>query len=236
MTAQLKVAVGDSWHPRLLPYFAVVMVALMLITNVLNLKFVDVMGISVIGSQIVYIFSLILADIMAEVYGYRRVRRVLYVSLGCLILYAVSVQIVVELPPAQDFAKDSEFRAVFAQSPRIAFASILAYFVTELVNSFVMSKLKVRTRARFFYARATAAVGLAQIVNAVTFFSVAFGGVMSLWTIFSAGAVSWVIVMLCEIVVLPATKQIATRVKHYEGIEHFDSAPPQRPGDQDVNG
>jgi queuosine precursor transporter len=226
MTTQLKVAVGDTWQPKLLPYFAMGMVALMLTTNVLNLKFIDVFGISVIGSQIVYVFSLILADIMAEVYGYRRVRRLLYLGLGCLIVYAVSLQIVVSLPPSHDYTTDREFRTVFAQTPRIAFASIVAYFVTELVNSFVMSRLKVRWRARYFYGRATAAVGIAQVINAATFFGIAFAGVMPLPAILSAGAVAWVTTMVCEIVVLPATKKVSDTVKRYEGIEHFDSAPP----------
>lgn len=230
MATQLKVAVGDTWQPKLLPYFAMGMVALMLITNVLNLKFVNVGGISVIGSQIVYVFSLIIADIMAEVYGYRRVRRILYLSLACLVVYALSVQIVVNLPPAHDFTTDREFRAVFEQSPRIAFASILAYFVTELVNSFIMSRLKVRLTARYFYGRATVSVGIAQIVNAATFFGVAFAGVMPLALILSAGGVSWITVMVCEIVVLPFTKQIANSVKRREGVEHFDSPPPGSPG------
>jgi hypothetical protein len=230
MERQLVVAVGDTWQPKLLPYFAMGMVALMLITNVLNLKFVNVGGLSVIGSQIVYVFSLILADIMAEVYGYRRVRRLLYLALVCLVAYAVFVQIVVNLPPAHDFATDREFRTVFAQSPRIAFASIAAYFVTELTNSFIMSRLKVRLAAKYFYGRATVAVGIAQIVNAATFFGVAFAGVMTLQTILQAGTISWLTVMVCELVVLPITKRVAVVVKHREGVEHFDSTPPGAAG------
>ena len=226
MARQLVVAVGDTWQPKLLPYFAMAMVALMLITNVLNLKFIDVFGVSVIGSQVVYVFSLILADIMAEVYGYRRVRRLLYVSLGCLVAYAVALQIVVNLSPAKSFTTDAAFRTVFAQTPRIAFASISAYFVTELVNSFIMSRLKIRLSARFFYGRATLSVGLAQIVNAATFFGVAFAGVMPWSAILSAGAVSWLTVMACELIVLPLTKRIATGIKNAEGVEHYDRAPP----------
>jgi uncharacterized integral membrane protein (TIGR00697 family) len=226
MERPLERRVGDSWQPKLLPYFAMGMVALMLITNVLNLKFVNVGGLSVIGSQIVYVFSLILADIMAEVYGYRRVRRLLYLALVCLLVYALALQIVVNLPPAKDFGTDKEFRTVFAQTPRIAFASITAYFVTELTNSFIMSRLKVRLTARYFYGRATVSVGLAQVVNAATFFGVAFAGVMSLQTILTAGAISWLTVMACELVVLPITKRVAMVVKQREGVEHFDHEPP----------
>jgi len=138
----------------------------------------------------------------------------------------------VRLPPAHDFAGDREFRAVFSQTPRIAFASISAYFATELVNSFVMSRLKVRLAAKYFYGRATTSVAIAQVVNAITFFGIAFAGVMSMQLVLSAGAVSWVTVMVCELVVLPLTKQIAVQVKRYEGVEHFDAAPASQVLDQ----
>ncbi len=222
----LTVVIGDGWRPRLLVYFAMAILALMLTSNVLNLKFIDVAGVSIIGSQAVYVLSLITADIMAEVYGYRRVRRVLYMSLACLTAYAVALQLVVAAPPAHGFSTDRAFRTVFAQSPRIAVASVAGYFVTELVNSLVMSRLKVRLAGAFFYGRALLSVGTAQIVNAVTFFGVAFAGVMPLSALASAGAVSWLTVMGCEVCVLPLTKRLAWAVKRYEGVEHYDAAPP----------
>jgi len=225
MNRPLTVAIGDSWQPKLIGYFGMVMMALMLITNILNLKFVDVHGVSVIASQFTYVLSLVLADVMAEVYGYRRVRRLLYVGLACLILYAVCLQFAVVVPPAHDYSGNEAFKAVFSSTPRIVTASIAAYFVAELTNSYVMSRLKVHFTARYFYGRATVAVGLAQVVNAATFFGVAFGGTMSLSLILSAGAVSWIITMICELVVLPITRQLAMTVKRYEGVEHFDVQP-----------
>jgi len=225
MDQPLTVVIGDNWRPRLLVYFAMAILALMLISNVLNLKFIDVGGVSIIGSQAVYVLSLITADIMAEVYGYRRVRRALYMSLACLVVYAVSLQLVVVAPAAHGFATDREFRTVFAQTPRIAVASVVGYFVTELVNSLVMSRLKVRLAGRFFYGRALLSVGAAQIVNVVTFFGVAFAGVMPLIALVSAGAISWLTVMVCELCVLPITKRLALAVKRYEGVEHYDAAP-----------
>ena len=226
MANNIRVEIGDTWHPRALPYFAMLMMALMLITNILNLKFIDFFGWSIIASQLSYVLSLILADILAEVYGYRRVRKLLYVALACLVIYAGFLQLAVVLPPAADYPNDQAFRQIFVQAPRVVAASIAAYFVTELVNSFIMSHLKVRFRARFFYVRAIAAVGVAQIVNGAVFWSIAFGGVLSAQLIFSAAAFSWVVVMICEAVVLPLTKQLAVALKRYEGVEHFDSQPP----------
>jgi uncharacterized integral membrane protein (TIGR00697 family) len=221
----LRVAIGDTWQPRALPYLSMVMMALMLITNVLNLKFINFFGFSIISSQISYVLSLILADILAEVYGYRRVRKLLYVGLCCLVLYAGFVQFAVWLPPAKDFSGNQAFHDVFWQAPRVVAASVAAYFVTELVNSFVMSRLKVRLRARFFYLRAIAAVGTAQVVNGATFWTIAFAGTLPLRLILSAASFAWAVVMICELIVLPVTRQLALAVKRYEGVEHFDAAP-----------
>lgn len=231
MAAGLTVKIGDTWQPKLLTYFGMALMALILMTNVLNLKFINIAGLSIIASQLTHVLSLVLADVMAEVYGYRRVRRLLYFGLAFLILYACFVQLAVILPPAVDYPNDEAFRAIFSQTPRIALASLVAFIVTELTNSFIMSHLKVRFHARYFYGRAVVSVGTAQVINGVTFFAIAFAGSMPLSLIVSAASFSWLIVMFCELVVLPATKKIADRVKMYEGIEHYDRSPRGMAGD-----
>lgn len=223
--ADLKIAIGDSWQPKLLPYFGIALMALIMMTNVLNLKFINVAGLSIIASQLTHVLSLVLADVMAEVYGYRRVRRLLYFSLGFLILYGIILQVVVLLPPAPDYPNDEAFRAIFSQAPRIVTASIAAFIVTELTTSFIMSRLKIRFRAQYFYGRAVASVGVAQVLNGVTFFAVAFAGIMPIRLIVSAAAFSWTMVMICELFVLPFTKKLAQKVKAYEGVEHYDQQP-----------
>ncbi|MBI1309415.1 MAG: queuosine precursor transporter [Proteobacteria bacterium] len=222
---KLKIAIGDTWHPKLLPYFAMALVAFMITTNVLNLKFINFYGFSLISSQFVYVCSLVLADIMAEVYGYRRVRRILYVGLALLAFYVVCLQITVYLPPAADYPNDQAFRLLFSQTPRIALASIVAYFFTEFTNSYIMSNLKVRLNGRHFMGRAVVSVAVAQALNVIIFFGVAFAGVMPLGLIASACFMSWLITIGCEVLILPFTRQLAWRVKAYEGVEHFDKKP-----------
>jgi uncharacterized integral membrane protein (TIGR00697 family) len=225
MKNELRVGIGESWQPKYLVYGGMAVMGFMLITNVLNLKFIDVLGLPVIASELTYVVSLIFSDILAEVYGYTRVRRLLYVGLVFLVIYAGFVQLAVYLPPAPGYEGDAAFRSVFAAAPRIVLASIVAYFVTELTASFVMSRLKIFFRVRYFYGRALASVGLAQIINGVTFFTVAYAGEMTLATIAKACAVSWCIVMACEAIVLPFTKQLAWKLKELEGVEHYDYDP-----------
>ena len=229
MNPDLKIVVGDNWQPKLLPYFAMALMGMMLITNILNLKFIDVGGFSLLSSYLTYVFSLVLADIMAEVYGYRRVRRLLYVGLGMLVFYGVLVHVVALWPPAAGYPNNDAFVTLFSQAPRLVVASIAGYFVVEIVNSFVMSRLKVRFRARYFYGRALAAVGLAQVADAIVFFGIAYAGTMPLPLLLRTMAAGWPLVMACEIVVLPLTRKLAAFVRDYEGVQHYDRAPGEKP-------
>ena len=233
MREPLQVVVGDSWHPKLLPYFAMCLMALMLITNVLNLKVLDIHGYTILSSSLTYVFSLVLTDIIVEVYGYRRVRRLVYVGLSCLAFYALCMRLAVHLPAPPADPMNPHFVTLFGQAPRLVIASLTAYFAVELINSFVMSRLKVRFRARYFFGRALVAVGLAQAVDCLIFFSIAFAGTMPLATWGKWAIDGWPIVVGCEVIILPLTRRLAIYVKSYEGVEHYDRAPPvndQTPG------
>jgi queuosine precursor transporter len=229
LKANLQIQIGDAWQPKYLGHFGMVLVGLMLTTSVLNLKFVDVFGATVIGSELTHVFSLILADVMAEVYGYRRVRKILYLSVTIMALYAAAVQVMVVMPPAPSYTNNAAYGAVLGATPRIVTASLVSYLVAELINSFIMSRLKVKYTARFFYGRAIASVGSAQLINGALFFGMAFLGVMPLPAIVSAAGFSWLIVMGTEIVILPLTKKLADRFKLLEGVEHYDEQPAEMP-------
>lgn len=226
-TKQLQIQIGDNWQPKNLGFFGMALVSLMLTTSVLNLKFVNLFGMTVIGSELTHIFSLILADVMAEVYGYRRVRRILYASIAILTLYAVAVQIMVALPPAANYTNNAAYVTVLGATPRIVIASISSYLVAELINSFIMSKLKIKYTARFFYGRAVLSVGTAQAINGAMFFGIAFLGTMPIPAITSAAWFSWLMVMCTEIIILPITKRFADYFKSLEGVEHYDEPPGQ---------
>lgn len=225
---KLQVQIGGDWQPKYLSYFGMALVGLMLTTNLLNLKFVEFFGITVIGSELTHIFSLIIADIMAEVYGYRRVRRILYASITILTLYAIAVQVMVALPPAPSYENNAAYVAVLAATPRVVIASITSYLVAELINSFIMSGLKVHFAARFFYGRAILSVGAAQAINGALFFCIAFGGIMPISAILSAAWFSWAMMMGTEILILPLTKVFADKFKNLEGVEYYDEAPPHK--------
>jgi uncharacterized integral membrane protein (TIGR00697 family) len=227
--SKLRIEIGDNWQPQYLAYFGMSLVGLMLTTSVLNLKFIDVLGVTLIGSELTHIFSLILADVMAEVYGYRRVRRILYMSIVILALYALAVQIMVALPPAASYTHNAEYSTVLSATPRIVIASILSYLVAELINSYIMSRLKVALTARHFYGRALLSVGSAQAVNGAMFFGIAYCGNMPLGAILSAATASWFMVIGTELLILPLTKKLSDRFKSLEGVEHFDSQPGPKP-------
>jgi uncharacterized integral membrane protein (TIGR00697 family) len=229
MTSPLRIIIGEDWQPRLLPYFAMALMGMMLITNVLNLKFIDIAGFSLLASYPTYIFTLILTDIMAEVYGYRRIKRLLYVGLGMLVFYGVVIHVIALWPPAEGYPNNQAFVTLFAAAPRLVLASVTAFFVVEVTNSFVMSRLKVRYRARYFYGRALASVALAQAIDCVTFFGIAYAGTMPASLLVRTMAAGWPLVVACEVVVLPLTRKLAVAVRDYEGVQYYDKAPPEPP-------
>lgn len=223
--SSLPVAIGETWQPKLLPYLAVIVTGLIFITNILNLKFIDVFGYSVIAASALYTLSLIVGDIMTEVYGYRRTRKVLYAAFAMLGLYAVAIQLAVIAPPAASYANNAAFTAVFGSAPKLVALSLAAYLASELINSFIMSRLKIKFRARYFHARAVCSTVLANIVANIIFFGLGFIGVMPLSAMISASIASLAMTFVGEVIVVFFTGKIVKRIKAYEGVEHFDAQP-----------
>lgn len=214
-----------KWQPRYLHLLAPVLMMTMLVNQFLNVKTIDVFGMSMVASIITYPLSLIVCDILTEVYGYRRVRQLIWV---CLIFYAANVafvQMAVALPPAAEFKYNEGYVALFGQLPRIALGGVIGYLTGELINSWTLSKLKVKDAGRkgfFFYKRALVSTLLSQTVNCVLFMVIGFAGVLSWGAIINSAVISVVIILGYEALVLPLTHKLAETLKKMEGVDYFE--------------
>jgi len=101
---------------------------------------------------ITYIFS----DVLTEVYGYARTRQVIWLGFICNALMIAAIQVAIWLPPAEGWNLQNEFTLILENTPRIAFASLMAYLVGEFINSYVMAKLKVISNGEHLWFRAIA--------------------------------------------------------------------------------
>ncbi len=219
---EIKKVYNQDWTPKYIHYVAVVLMMSMLANQFTALKFIDVFGFSMIASYLTYPISLVVCDVLSEVYGFRRTRKLLYV---CMALYALNValvQMVIHLPPAADYQNNEMFSSLFGQLPRIVFAGILGYATGELLNSYVMSRVKHWTDGKHFFFRALFSTGISQILNCIIFFGIGFWGIMPVSAILENVAIGVFIILGYEALVLPLTMQICKWLKAKEGVDHFD--------------
>lgn len=213
---------GAAWTPKYLHFMACILMASMLINQTLALKTIDLMGLSLVASTITYPLSLIICDVLTEVYGFKRTRQLIYAGLALYITCMLLTQLVVALPPSPGYALNDSYVSVFRQMPQIAVAGTLGYLAGEVINSFIMSRLKQKTDGRLFFYRALMSTLLSQIVNCVIFFGVGFYGSMGFETILHSVGVSVALILGYELFCLPFTHRLALYLKRIEGVDYYD--------------
>lgn len=197
-------------------------VAVLLISNVASTKILQLGPFSFDGGTILFPLAYIFGDVLTEVYGYRRSRRVIWTGFISIVVAALIFGIVDLLPPAKGWELQSSFHAILGQTPRIVVASLIAYFAGEFSNSFVLAKMKILTRGRWLWSRTIASTLVGEAVDTVLFLLVAFFGALPndlLLTIFVSNFIFKVGV---EILFTPLTYQVVNWLKKSEGIDAFD--------------
>src|SRR5688572_21755844 len=139
---------------RYYDFIMVAFVAVLLCANLIGVgKPVTVAGFTFGGGNLFFPLSYLFGDILTEVYGYKRSRRVVWAGFGALVFASLMSWIVLAMPPAEGYQGQAALEAVFGSTPRIVAASMLAYFIGEFTNSFVLAKLKVKTAGKMLWLR-----------------------------------------------------------------------------------
>jgi uncharacterized integral membrane protein (TIGR00697 family) len=207
-------------------YYDLIMVAfvvILLLGNTVAVKAVQ-LGPWVAGADIlIFPISYIFGDILTEVYGYQRSRRVIWTGFVALAFMVAIYTLAGRLPAASSWGGQDAYNTILGQLPRIALASVCAFLIGEFCNSFVLAKLKVVTQGRWLWTRTIGSTLVGQTVDTTIFGLIAFLGVLSrgdLWGYIAFGIVSKV---LYETVATPITYAIVNWLKRAEGIDHFDT-------------
>ncbi|KUG27427.1 putative preq0 transporter [hydrocarbon metagenome] len=197
-------------------------VSVLLISNVASTKILDLGPFTFDGGTILFPLSYIFGDILTEVYGYSRSRRVIWMGFMATLVMSAVFMIVGVLPPAADWPHQEAYDAILGLTPRIVLASLAAYFCGEFVNSYVMAKLKVKTEGRFLWMRTIGSTLFGQVVDTVVFVAVAFTGVLPLELVGTLIVSNFVFKTLVEIAFTPATYAIVGFLKRSENEDYYD--------------
>lgn len=208
---------------RYLDLITAAFVAVLLVSNLASTKLVLLGPFAFDGGTILFPLAYIFGDILTEVYGYRRSRRVIWTGFGLLAVATLTFAFVAALPPVPgaEAAADS-FGAVLGLVPRIALGSLVAYLAGEFLNAYVLARLKLATGGRAFWLRALSSTALGQAVDTAVFLLIAFGGVFAPDLLLGLFVSNYVFKLGMETVLLPLTYRVVNGLKRAEGIDAFD--------------
>ena len=180
-----------------------------------------IFGAGVLFFPISYLFG----DILTEVYGYARSRKVIWAGFGALIFASLMSFAVTALPPAKTMSPDQQqaVNLIFGQTPRIVLASLTAFWLGEFTNSFVLAKMKIFSAGKRLWQRTIGSTVFGEAVDSLVFYPIAFLGIWSNEQVVSVMIGNYFIKVLWEVLATPFTYKIVNFLKRAENEDHYDN-------------
>lgn len=200
----------------------VALVVCLISSNLFATKVFHLFGnINLPGAVLIFPISYILNDCIAEVWGFRRARIVIWLAFMANLFVVIMGQVVVWLPAASFWDGGEHFNFVFNMAPRVFVASMLAFLAGSTMNALVLSKMKIASEGRRFGVRAIVSSLAGEMLDSLIFMPIAFWGT-PLGALLTMMAAQVSFKVLYEIVILPVTTLVVRRVKEHEGVDTFD--------------
>ena len=177
-------------------------------------------GAGVLFFPISYVFG----DILTEVYGYARARKVIWAGFGALVFASVMSAVIVALPPAPQWQNQAAYEIAFGSTWRIALASLVAFWCGEFVNSYVLAKMKLMTRGRWLWTRTIGSTIVGEGVDSALFYPLAFysGGLIPDALLPTVMLSQFVAKVAVEVAFTPLTYRIVAALKRAEHEDYYD--------------
>lgn len=212
---------------RTYKYYDLVMAAfvtVLLCSNVFGASKITTVGGFTFGAGVFFFpISYIFGDILTEVYGYARARKVVWAGFGAMAFASFMAWFVVSLPPAQGYPHQAALETILGGTPRIALASLIAFFCGEFCNSYTLAKMKLWTQGRHLWSRTIGSTIVGELADSLIFYPLAFYGVWENSLIIQVLFSNYMIKVLWEVVNTPITYRIVSFLKKAENEDYFDS-------------
>jgi uncharacterized integral membrane protein (TIGR00697 family) len=207
-------------------YYDFVMAAFVTVLLCANLigasKVATLFGFTFGAGVLFFPISYIFGDILTEVYGYARSRRVVWAGFGALLFASVMSLVILAFPPAPGWPHQTAFETVFGNTWRIALASMFAYLCGEFCNSFVLAKMKIATEGRFLWLRTIGSTIVGEAVDSLIFYPLAFASVWPREQVIAVMLSNYALKVGWEVVNTPITYAVVNFLKKKESEDYFD--------------
>lgn len=211
---------------RAYKYYDLVMVSfvtVLLCSSLIGVgKVCQIAGYSVGAGIFFFPISYIFGDILTEVYGYARTRRVIWAGFAALGFASLMSWAVIALPPAPDWPHQAAYVLVYGQTPRIVAASLTAFWAGDFINSYVLAKLKLKTAGRFLWLRTIGSTIVGQGVDSLIFYPLAFLGEWPTSLVLAVMTSNFLVKVGVEAVMTPVTYKIVGFLKRAEQEDYYD--------------
>ena len=217
-------AAGARRHFRYFDYVMASFVAILLLSNLIGAAKLAELGGYTFGAGILFFpVSYVIGDVLTEVYGYANARRCVWMGFFAMLFMAFMSYVVVAMPPAAGWEGQAAYESVFGSTWRIVLASITAFWAGEFVNSFVLAKMKILTAGKALWARTIGSTIFGQGVDSLLFYPIAFLGIWTTEQVMMVMVTNWLLKVVWEAVLTPATYLVVGWLKRREGAEVFDT-------------
>ena len=190
--------------------------------NLLETKVIQLGSLTVTAGLLVFPISYIINDCIAEVWGFRKARLIIWSGFAMNFFVVGLGLAAVALPAAPFWEGEEHFNFVFGMAPRIVVASLLAFLTGSFLNAYVMSRMKLASRGRRFSLRAIVSTVVGETADSLIFFPIAFGGIIAWRELLVMMALQIVLKSLYEVIVLPLTIRVVKAVKRMDGSDVYD--------------
>ena len=205
-------------------------VAVLLCSNLIGVQKVSYVNLPFIGEYIYgagvlfFPISYFFGDILTEVYGYKRSRRVIWAGFGAMAFASLMALIVTSLPAAKTMSPEAQsaVNMMFGQTWRIVLASLSAFWLGEFANSFVLAKLKIYTKGKYLWTRTIGSTAVGEAIDSLIFYPLAFLGTWSTEQVISVMIGNYFIKVLWEVLATPLTYKVVAFLKRVEHEDYYD--------------
>ncbi len=203
---------GGSFYP----YLVAIFVGVLLISNIGATKLIEFGPLITDGGVFLFPLTYIIGDILSEVYGWKAARRAIFTGFAMSILAAFTFYLVQISPAADAYEFQSAFESVLGFVPRIVLASVLGYLVGQLLNAYVLVKIKQRTKEKHLWARLIGSTVVGEFADTLVFCTVAFYGVITGADFINYVLVGYLYKTLLEVLLLPISYPVIRAIKKRE--------------------
>lgn len=198
-------------------------VAILLLSNLIGAaKVATLWGLTFGAGVLFFPLSYVIGDVLTEVYGYARARRVVWAGFAAMGFMSFMAWVVVALPPASGWPGQAAYESVFGQTPRIVIASMAAFWAGELANAYILARMKILTRGRWLWMRTIGSTIVGQAIDSLMFYPLAFYGIWGDDLLLTVMLGNFALKVGWEAALTPLTYRVVGALKRREHEDFYD--------------